>query len=186
MNWQIWVVPVIALAVWILLQMRAPDAPPQPPRQRPLEGDRPRQPTGDVGRFLEEIERLRRQSAPERREPPPMAETAPAESASPAVFERPSPPPPPPRPRVEKPKVKKPRPVPVTVVAPAATLPILDVLPADPPRPQAAPTVAAPQKPRRVAPATAQLLSLLQTPGSLQTAILLQEVLGPPRCRRKR
>lgn len=181
MNWQIWIVPVIALAVWILLQMRAPDAPPQLPRQRPLEGDRPRQPTGDVGRFLEEIERLRRQSAPERREQPPE----PVESAGPAAFERPSPPPPP-RPTIEKPKVKKPRPVPVTVVAPAATLPILDVLPVDPPRPQGAPTVAAPQKPRRVAPATAQLTSLLQTPGSLQTAILLQEVLGPPKCRRKR
>lgn len=184
MNWQIWIVPVIALAVWILLQMRAPDAPPQPPRQRPPEGDRPRQPSGDVGRFLEEIERLRRQSAPERREPsPPLTE-----SAGPAAFERPSPPlpPPPPRPRVEMPKVKKPRPIPVKIVAPTATLPILDVLPADPPRPQAAPTVAAPQKPRRVAPATAPLISLLQTPGSLQTAILLQEVLGPPRCRRQR
>jgi hypothetical protein len=183
MNWQIWIVPVIALAVWILLQMRAPDAPPQQPRQRPPEGDRPRQPSGDVGRFLEEIERLRRQAAPERRERPPMVEAAPVESTGPAAFERPSPPPP----RVEKPKkVKKPRPVPVTVVAPAAALPILDVLPVDPPRPHVAPTVAAPQKPRRIAPAAAQLTSLLQTPGSLQTAILLQEVLGPPRCRRKR
>lgn len=180
MNWGIWVVPVIALAVWILLQIRAPEAPPQRPRQQPLEGgDRPRQPSGDVGRFLEEIERLRQRSAPERQEAPTVQEAVPVESAGPAVFERPSPPPSP-RPRAEKPKVKNPRPV--TVVA----QPVLDVLPVDPPRPAAAPTVAAPWKPRRASPAAAQLTSLLQTPGSLQTAILLQEVLGRPRCRRKR
>jgi hypothetical protein len=34
-------------------------------------------------------------------------------------------------------------------------------------------------------PAIAQLHSLLRNPQTMQTAVLLREVLGPPRCRRK-
>ncbi|MBL8799592.1 MAG: hypothetical protein JNM56_37260, partial [Planctomycetia bacterium] len=88
MNWGVWVVPVIALAVWILLQMRAPDGPAaQQNRPGPPEGDRPRRPKGDVGLFLEEIERLRRQSAPPQPLPPPappVRESAPPREQAPA------------------------------------------------------------------------------------------------------
>lgn len=175
-----WIIPVIAIAVWILSNLIRPEEKPKrelfPPRRFPLPGmDQPPRPTSEVDRFLEEINRLRKKSE-EARQSEEMEEPQAA------------PPPPPPRP------VERPRPVPpvIEVVLPAsiptirmapAPVEVLDVLPAMP-LPPPPPIIPVPI--RRGSPAVAQLQAMLQSPQSLRTAMLLQTVLEPPRCRKRR
>jgi hypothetical protein len=182
MHWE-WVVPVIALVLWILnnlirnadeKQARNVRRPAEPEGERPAERT-----TSDVDQFLEEINRMRRRSTPQRREEPkqpPVRSEEPAPVFVPTVVERPRPQQRP-RPRpAEKPRTMVAKPVAVQVGAE-----IRDVIPVAPPN---APTALAPT--RRPSPAVAQLWSMLRTPGSVQAAIMLQEVLGPPRCRKRR
>jgi hypothetical protein len=163
-DWNVIVVIVIA-ALFILghVLRRGEEAPPRNPRQRLQPGEPPRRTASDVDRFLQEMNRLRqRPSEPEYRpEPPPPPR--------PVLLV-----PPPERPRRPEPIRERPRVQPPPI--------ILDVPPASAPVP---PLRVVPLAPAKVSPVAAQLRELLRSPQSLRAAILLQEVLGPPRCRRK-
>jgi len=189
MHWE-WVVPVIALVLWILNNLiRSADDKRARNAQRgaELENEQPaEQPKSDVDQFLEEINRMRRRTEPPRRqEPPEVVRAEPRPSAPPlpvyvpTVVETPRPQRPRPRP-AQRPRTQVARPV-----APKPGAEILDVIPvAAPVAPHKAPTVSAPT--RQPSPAVVQLRSMLRSPGTIQAAIVLQEVLGPPRCRRGR
>src|SRR5437588_7018224 len=60
-----WIVPVVVLIVWLIstiLKSRENDEPVRPRQPGPGAG---RKPTGDIDKFLQEIDRLRRKSAEE-------------------------------------------------------------------------------------------------------------------------
>src|SRR6059058_2962092 len=100
MNKLEWVVPVVVMIVWLintLIKGREEE-----PAAGAARGRRPveRNPSSDIDRFLQEIDRLRKQNEPERREP-----TA-------AV------PVPPPSPVVTEPLPKRPRPQPRPLLPP--------------------------------------------------------------------
>jgi hypothetical protein len=243
--WEVWIVPIIAIAVWILGSLmkgtepeRAPDRSGRPGGPRPQPGEpgapRPRAP-GDLDKFLQEIQR-RRRAAEERERPPqpepqPQAERPPERTIDrPPLSAQPGPRPRPPQPRPAQP-APAPRRRPVRSVpdqptsppvarpvseprrprVPAREVPVeppLDVLPVPPrlqppltPAPAPAPPVAVvvaevapPPEPtfpqaaqaRRQSPALEQLVAFLKSPQSMRAAIVLQEVLGPPVCRRRR
>jgi hypothetical protein len=194
MHWE-WVVPVIAVVLWILSSViRAPEEPPRNlPRRRLPDGrpaGEPARPSSEVERFLEEINRLRKRASEEQK----TAEAREEEPrAEPPPRPRPEPPPTPRRiPRRPPTVVAPPRRVvvetPPTPVAPppSVALPVvegLEIIGVASPLSAAKPAqrLAAPA----VAPAVAQLRALLTSPQNLQTAVLLQEVLGQPRCRRR-
>jgi hypothetical protein len=195
MHWE-WIVPVIALALWILSSLirTAEDKSGRRPLTRG-EGRTPERPSSEVEKFLAEVNRMRqRQASPVQEEPKfasePQPIAVPVEETKPADFERPQ------RPAVEVPRPikQKPRqparprrtqvakPLVAKVAVPRPGAEILDVIPVQPVAP---PVPKAPvSRQTTPSPAVAQLWTLLRTPGTLQTAILLQEVLGPPKCRR--
>jgi hypothetical protein len=174
-----WIVPVVVLIVWLvstILKSREKDEPVRP--KQPGGGDG-RKPSSDIDRFLQEIDRLRRQSAGE-----------------PSAAARPVPPPPrpvqqPPRVRPVKKSVRL-EAVPEVVVVEAAPVvkPMLPVSagayggpPPVPKQPARAAQVSI--RERGQSPGVAVALDLLRSPRSLGGAIVLQEVLGPPKCRRR-
>ncbi len=150
---------VIAVAVWIVTNVLRP-------REEQPTRPRPRSRPADLDRFLQEIERRRREA-----EVP--LDVVPAGPRQ--VPEPPRPAPPVPPPVVEV----------VRAVVPPAVQPVA-VTPAPMLRTEvAAPPPPATVRPRRRSRSTAGLLALLRSPDSLRTAILLREVLGPPACRRR-
>ncbi len=98
MQWQAWIVPVIALGVWILSHLlrgneQDKKVPPQGRQPGKGPGGRQKEPLTDLDRFLREVNR-RRQSAEERRTGP--AASPPVITAQPvAERTRPSTPKPP-------------------------------------------------------------------------------------------
>ena len=210
---EIFIIPLIALAVWILQYIfRGPEEnnKQQPGRPRPAAapqrpaGPRPRRPVTDLDRYLEETRRRRVQGE----DRPPPIEVAPERSARDEALERerrrvaaPKPPPPPP-PRVVpvppqrtlQPIAEPLRPV-VAEIVPVA-VPVQSPINA---RTEQAATMrgaelAAPQvdsrrrEERRVAatPVQKELARLLRAPQGLAAALVLQEIFGEPLCRRKR
>ncbi|MBY0525249.1 MAG: hypothetical protein K2R98_17715 [Gemmataceae bacterium] len=207
MQWE-WVVPVIAVVLWIISSViRAPEEPPRDVRRRRLPmGEQPAEPAkppSEVDRFLEEINKLRQRAAEEPKtvipaNPEPPKRPRPPDAPRP-IPRRPRPidPPPPRRPMVETlpPKVVVERPV--GTLAPAVPLPpppvpvvvapvieVVAAVPASARSGQRSPPAGAPSIGASV-PIT-QLLALLHSPKAAQAAILLNEVLGPPRSRRHR
>jgi hypothetical protein len=133
-NWQAWIVPVIALGVWILshLLRGSEQDKKAPPRGRQGENPpgRPKEPLTDLDRFLREVNR-RRQNAEERR-PGPAAKPPTILTAQP-VAERPRPSMPKPV-RAVPPRRQAGRPAPApnkTPSTPAFQPEPLTVLPAD-------------------------------------------------------
>ena len=172
-----WIVPAVIGVVWLLnaiLRSRDNDEPVRPARPA---GDRPnagRGPTGDIDRFLQEIERMRRKSADERGEserpkPVPRVRPVPQVVAVPRA-----------RPVVRPVRTTEPPPV-LVVEAPRAVAAL--------PQPAAVqPTTRVTRfmdASRRSTPGTGMALNLLKSPQSLAAAVVLQEVLGPPKCRRR-
>jgi hypothetical protein len=188
MHWE-WIVPVIALALWIIssLVKTAEDRSKQAGPGEPLPPDSPPRPLSEVDRFLEEINRMRRrQDEEQRQETPPQRREPLATPPSPVVVRQVEPTT---APNFEKPVVVEEKPRPRTIIRhrrpeprPTQFKPSAPV-PAAPPLPPPPPSVP-PARP--YSPAVAQLQALLRSTQSLQTAILLQEVLGPPKCRRRR
>jgi hypothetical protein len=187
MHWEVLIVPLIALGVWILGTLFKPeDNPRQQPQRRPGTGGPggSRPPVSDLDRFLADARRRREESegsrlpipqaAPPRpAPPPPRAEGMQTRARPPAavprqVRKRPSLP-------TAVPVEVRPEPVPVV---PVAEVPVEAVpLPKPPPPP-----------PRQVSkppsPVVAQVLALLRSPQSAGTAFVLREVLGAPLSRR--
>jgi hypothetical protein len=195
MHWE-WIVPVIAVVLWILSSViRTPEEAPRDLRKRRMPGGpqrppapQPGKPPTEVDRFLEEINNLRRRAAAEEQRPgeAPQRPLRPAEERRPVAKRPPRPrptAPPPGRPVVMMPPSSVVPPPPPAGATVALAVEVLDVLPAAPASAPPIPIVAGIAKD---SPAVTQLLSLLRTPATLQTAVLLQEVLGKPRCHRSR
>jgi hypothetical protein len=204
-HWE-WLVPVLLLIFWIvssLLQGLEKERA-RANRQRSLPGgDRPpgerptRRPPSDIDRFLDEVNRRRRQAAERRpasgdREKPPVPAVGRA-----AVMPRPRPSTRPaseplavPAKRIPSPPGKIPQVIPVTpVTAAAEILAVASALqeapaqtpPSTGPGPAVTPVTAIVES---VATELPLFVELLRTPDNLRTAIILHEVFGRPRARR--
>lgn len=181
MDWGWWI-PLIAVGIWIIVNVvrGLETARKEMPAPRPV--DRPR-PASDIDRFLEEINR-RRQEQEQRRpvEPPPVRRQKPIPRSS-QRPQRPAPS----RPRrpVAEPMVAMPVPAaePIPEVLPA--LPVESALPAAHGSLRVTiPTLPLPQ--RGVLPAhLVELQRLLGSAQGLQAAVLAEQILGPPRSRRR-
>jgi hypothetical protein len=198
-NWM-WIVILIPVVIWILSTViRPPEE--QPRRGFPPGGEEPAEPRrgrppGEVERFLEEINRLRRRASEEQRP-----------SEAPAA--RPEVPRPVPR-RVVRPNVPRPRPQPVSrplEAAPLGKIPVPASVPPPPPPPPPAPAApvgvsgevldvipvsrapvltSLPAATAGLSPAATAIRDMFRNPQTLAAAIVLHEVLGPPKCRRRR
>jgi hypothetical protein len=196
------VIIVVVEAVWILSSIfrgadeerKGPRAP-QNPRVPNQPSVRQRASPTSVDRFLEEINRRRRETAerqaavspqppraPERARPAPRSETLPAPSrqtrivlGSPPVAD------------VIREKTRQPiaEDTPKVSVSPVPVPPVSRAVPA--PGSASPVTLAVPKIPaHRKAPDYSILLPLLRDSESLRTAFVLQEILRPPLARRKR
>jgi hypothetical protein len=173
-----WVIPVVALAIWILSQLaRGAEA-----RKGPMaQGRRGKTTADDIDRFLEEINRRRQQQQRQQTEEEiPVAQPVRVE---PPQRPRPAPPPPRPRPSAIPPPPVRRKPVVAEVIPVAeAVVEVLPVSPAElPPEVPAAMRSPAAKLPPRVT----QVRGLLSSSDGIRAAILLTEILGPPRCRRR-
>jgi hypothetical protein len=212
MGWVKWLIPLVVVFVIILSNLAkiTQEEKKNVPRRRPRPAEdnppRPRRSPGEIDKFLEEINRRRREGTEQRQ--PVAAERPPAPSPRP-VAER--------RPRREVPSLTQdiPSVVPATVRSPAPAPPSVVLMPAKQPVPAergrpavmveqvvvasavpplpAAPAAAggvAPGAPAAVValkpdtPTAVLLRQLLRSPQSLKTAIVLREVLDGPLCRR--
>jgi hypothetical protein len=161
------ILPVIIFVVWVLnhlLRNRENEEPVRPRAGNPAPN---RGATNDIDRFLQEIDRLRRKGD-ERTEPTERPAPKPVPRARPTVQ-------PTPRARPVVPIRDLPTAPVVEVVAPVPVLPSA-LQPPAPPR--------AAQVERRTPPTVGAVANLLRSRQSLAAAIVLQEVLGPPKCRR--
>jgi hypothetical protein len=189
MQWEILVIPLIALGVWILGTLFKSGEDERNKKAGARRGGSPgrgpaRRPATDLDRFLEDARR--RREAEERRQPPPPP---PRPTISrPPLSERP------PRPR-EAP----PRPAPVVrreeivVAVPVIRAVVEPDLPEAVPvaprvQPSAEPAPAAPTTTRdtRLSPIVQQVRALLSKPQSAGTAFALREILDRPLCKRRR
>jgi hypothetical protein len=198
MHWE-WLVLVIFLIVWIVssLIQGVEKERSRMNRSRPLPGgDRPpgerssrRAPT-DIDRFLEEVNRRRRQAAERRpatagREKPPAPLPGPlAPSSRPRMPARPvGGKPIIPAPRVASGKIPEAIPVTETTAA-AEILAVASVMHAAPAAnvPETSPVAATGAAEVEKEPAALPpLAELLRGPDNLRTAVILHEILGPPR-----
>ena len=180
-----WIVPVIVVIVWVInaiLKSRENEEPVRPKRPggSPREG---RNPVGDIDRFLQEIDRLRQKTAEERgtTAPPPVVRAVPRARPAPAPAPQRT------RPSARPPLVVEPLPV-VPPVSPAISI----AQPATPAgRPGDTARTLVPSMAGRVAasysvdlPRVNEALNLLRSRQSAATALVLKEILGPPKCRR--
>jgi hypothetical protein len=175
-----WIVPVVVLIVWLVSTILKSRENAEPVRPRQAGGGDGRKPTSDIDRFLQEIDRLKRKSAEER------GETV---RAAPKPKPKPVQPVPRVRPVVRPIRVEpvpqlvavEPAPI-VTAAAVSAPVSAYGSPPPTPAPPARAAQVSAVEL--RSAPGVAEALKLLRSPRSLAAAVVLQEVLGPPKSRR--
>jgi len=194
MNSWIWIVILIPVVIWILSTViRPPDE--QPRRRFPPGADeraeaRRGRPPGEVERFLEEINRLRRRTSEEQRPPEPAPASARPEVPRPVprrVVRQPAPRPQPvsrPVPVQRAPVGRMPvpasAPLPPPVPAPASTE-VLEVIPVS-----RAPVLSSlPAATAGMSPAASAIRDMFRNPQTVAAAIVLHEVLGPPKCRRR-
>jgi len=210
MDWVKWLIPLIALAVWIISNLaRNREEPRRPARPstpaggsgEPPNGPRsgPRRSSAEIDEFLQEVRR--RREANEQRK---AARKAPVKPEARRPVETPRP-----RPSLAMPEpVTPPAPPPPAPAAPAfiTTLPrvpgaapgvareevvVARVISEPAPVPAAIPATPAPALPvpvRRLGPPAAprQILQMLRNPQSLARAIVLREILEGPLSRRPR
>jgi hypothetical protein len=169
-----WILLAIPIGVYVLFALArgamggATQAAEEETAQRAEPVRRPQAGPTDVERFLAEVNRRRREAEGE---------------------ENPAPPPPPSMPTRRQPEPKpqvrvkrrvseeQARKLPAVVLAEPAAPVVLE--PLNFPRAQA------PRSGTRGSPAVAEVLKMLRSPQSVAKAILLQEILGPPRCKRR-
>jgi hypothetical protein len=186
MHWEILIIPLIALGVWILgtLFKSGEDDKTKKGVRRPIGASgrtSGRRPVTDLDRFLEEARRRREME--ERPKPPPLPPPARATVARPPLRERPIPP------REAPPHVAPPviRSAEAPIAVPIARLaePVLAVAPAldVPPPPPPAPITTRDARP---SPILQQVRSLLSKPQTAGTAFVLREIFDRPLCRRRR
>lgn len=178
MHWEILIIPLIALGVWILGTLfkgedernkRGARGPGGSVRRAPS-----RRPVTDLDRFLEESRR--RREAEERERVLPVPPPRPVVSRPPL------------RERVAKPRETPPRIAPAMppqesppVAVPVAR-PVEEPVAQAPPLPPAPPT----RSQDRPSPILRHVRTLLSSPQSAGAAIVLREILDRPRCMRRR
>jgi hypothetical protein len=180
MGWEVLVIPIIGVAVWIISTVLrgAEEAKrgAQPGRKKPEK-------VTDLDRFLREVQR-RRESA-EREEQ--RSRQVEREEEEERVERRPRPQPSRPAPVVEE---AIPVVIPVEAVAvapPIVAAPVLRTIEAPPlPVMLAEPAPAPPTTPRRQPVAAAGLREMLRSRDGLRKVMILREVLGPPLALRRR
>ncbi len=187
MHWEILIIPLIALGVWIIgtLFKSEDDKAKKAMRGRGnFSGRAPgRRPVTDLDRFLEEARR--RRETEDRPKPPPAPPPTRAPVARPPLRERPSRPRETPRPAV--PALRKEE-VGVTVpTRPAAPAVLAEPVPSPPLPPLEAPTPPATiTAPPRAAPVVQQVRALLSKPQTAGAAFVLREIFDRPLCKRRR
>jgi len=197
MHWEILIIPLIALVVWILGTLfkseddrtkRGARRPGAPSGRAPA-----RRPVTDLDRFLEEARR-RRESEEKRKAPPPPP-PRPVVSRPP-LSERPSRPrETPPRPSLRTEEVPVALPVARPVPQPATPREAVVEAALAVPRPQSVAEVASPPpappvpvttRDTRPSPILQQVRTLLSKPQTAGTAFVLREIFDRPRCMRRR
>jgi hypothetical protein len=204
-----WLVPIVVLGVWILSSLlrnneeerRNPRKPRPFPDREGGQVDRPQgKSSSDIDRFLEEVNRRRRQAGEARKVPPPperpQVRTPPVAEAVPVQRQRR--PPPAQGGRPVTPRARR-QPVPERVVE---VLPQAEPVTAVEVVPPAAPVLWPPVEDayklagatsagvaqvtgiRKPSPELTQLAALLRTPQSMRSAMLLRIIFDPPVCRR--
>lgn len=183
MHWEILIIPLIALGVWILgtLFKTGEDEKMKKGVRRPgsVTGrGSGRRPVTDLDRFLEEARR--RREAEESPKPPPVSPPV----ARPPLRERPA------RQREAPPRAAAPvirtaevlvaRPVEQPVLA-EAVLPVASSRAAPPPPPALIET-----RPAQTSPILQQVRSLLSKPQTAAAAFVLREIFDRPLCQRRR
>jgi len=214
-NPEIWLIPLIMIIVWIVSSFaRSGDNDKSKNRQqRTVRGERPatektwQRPSSEIDRFLEEVNRRRRQAGDRRptAEEPPRPLPASLSRSQQATAPRQAPSPPRStdrgksankRPASPAPSAKAPGPTAAALrVSEIEAINVPEVLPvaaasAPPPSADAFPATGQMEQPAAAGSAGAgqfpgQLVALLQGPQSLATAVILQEIFGRPRCRRR-
>jgi hypothetical protein len=193
MHWEVLIIPLIALAVWIIgtLSKSEEDKTKKTIGRRPTASGRApgRRVVTDLDRFLEEARR-RREPEERRKAPPPPSRTPPAR---PPLRERPTRPEETPRVATtvvvkEEPAVVLPAPRPFVqppLAEPAPTLasPKLEERRVGTPQSRQAPLEPAPvARPPSIA---QQVRSLLSKPQTAATAYVLREIFDRPLCKRR-
>ncbi len=191
MQWEILIIPLIALGVWILgtLFKGGEDERTKKGARKPAGSSgrgSARRPVTDLDRFLEDARR-RRETEEKRKPLLPPPPPQPTISRAP-LSERPTRPreaPPRSAPAVRREVVPYAIPV-VRVVAEAAIPEAVRVSPRV--QPSAEPPTVAPTTTRdtRLAPIVQQVRALLSKPQTAGAAFVLREILDRPRCRRRR
>lgn len=163
-----WVIPVFVVIFWLVTTIIKNREREEPVRRRPgAAPDDSRRPTSDIDRFLQEIDKLKRKAL--------------GEPEAPTVK---------PVPQVIKPKAPRVRaanrpPLP----RPLADVPVVQAVPVVKPvqsiAAQISPSVAQTNRSldRRGTAAAHTAVALLRSPQSIAGAMILKEILGPPRCR---
>lgn len=184
MHWEILIIPLIALVVWIVGTLFKSDDDKTKKGvagRGNVSGRAPgRRMTADLDRFLEEARR--RREPEERRKAPPAPARAPA--PRPPLRERPPQQREAPRraaPAATQEEVLVALPVPRPVAPPPVAEPVAAVSPA-----REASLLSPPAPVARPAPIPQQVLSLLSKPQTAATAFVLREIFDRPLCKRRR
>lgn len=175
MHWEILIIPLIALGVWILgaLVKGEDDKNKKAVRPGNASGRAPRRPATDLQRFLEDARRREAEETPKPSSPRPSIVRAP-------LRERPSQPrETPPRP-ASRSKRRDEAPVAVPVARPV----VAEAVIAAPVRTE--PSAPAPTRPTQSSPIAQQVLSLLSNPQTAATAFVLREIFDRPLSQRRR
>lgn len=182
-HWEILIIPLIALGVWILgTLVKSEDEKTKKGVRRPgsVSTRGPgRRPVTDLDRFLEEARR--RREAEESPKPPPVPPPVRTPIARPPLRERPT------RQREAPPRVAAPVirttevPVAQPVEQPALVEPVSTVVPAR----DATPPPPIETRPAQVSPILQQVRSLLSKPQTAGTAFVLRELFDRPLCQRR-
>lgn len=213
MEWVKWVLPLIALVVWIVVNLARPKQDEvQPPRPRPprppLDSDTAhadkQQNKSELSRFLRDLERRKAAEQKKIRAKETLPKVLPVTPQARALEaqrreERFDTPPQRPETRPRPPRPATPPPLPPVIPvheAPLTPVPPLAPLAVPPPAPPVSPakapaTTGAYVIQQRIALAsgsnvTRQVREMLRNPHSIRAALVLQEVLGPPLARRRK
>lgn len=186
MHWEILIIPLIALGVWIIgtLFKSEDDKAKRAMRGRGVSSGRAptRRPVTDLDRFLEEARRRRETEV--RPQPPPAPPPTRAPVARPPLRERPSRPRETPRSAV--PALRKEEVVVAVPARPAATPALAEPVSPPPPRPLEAPAPPSTTPVPRSAPVVQQVRALLSKPQTAGAAFVLREIFDRPLCKRRR
>lgn len=184
MHWEILIIPLIALGVWIigtLFKSEDDKTKKGIGRRGNVSGRTPgRRPVTDLDRFLEEARRRREPEARRKTAPPPPRVPA----ARPPVRERPQPPRETPRrvaPMIAREEVVVALPAPPPIEA----VPVAEPVAAEPLRRELTISVPPPAAAAPPSSISQQVRSLLSKPQTAATAIALREIFDRPLCKRR-